>query len=117
MGESARTSRCRQFIVDLSKKMIAEGGFSAVVEPSLETERSSGCSTLGNDGRILKRVSVMEVHQICDEKARKHSTTEVHWFELDLVGGAARLYIIGHSVVFNFGDSKCNRGLGTQNPQ
>jgi hypothetical protein len=59
----------------------------------------------------------MEVHQICDEKARKHSTTEVHWFELDLVGGAARLYIIGHSVVFNFGDSKCNRGLGTQNPQ
>jgi hypothetical protein len=39
MGESARTSRCRQFIVDLSKKMIAEGGFSAVVEPSLETGR------------------------------------------------------------------------------
>jgi hypothetical protein len=48
--------------------MIAEGGFSAVVEPSLETERSSGCSTLGNDGRVWERVSVMEVHQICDEK-------------------------------------------------
>jgi hypothetical protein len=37
-GESARTPICRQFIVDLSK-MIAEGGFSAVVEPSLETGR------------------------------------------------------------------------------
>jgi hypothetical protein len=35
MGESARTSIYRQFIVDLSK--IAEGSFSAVVEPSLET--------------------------------------------------------------------------------
>ena len=74
--------------VDLLK--IAEGRFSAVVEPSLETERSSGCSTLGNDGRVWERVSVMEVHTICDEKARKHSTTEVHWFELDLVDRAAK---------------------------
>ena len=37
MGESARTSIYRQFIVDLSK--VAEGSFSAVVEPSLETGR------------------------------------------------------------------------------
>jgi hypothetical protein len=24
------------------------------------------------------------------KKARKHGTTEVHWFELELVGGAAK---------------------------
>ena len=36
--------------VDLLK--IAEGRFSAVVEPSLETGRSLGCSTLENDGRV-----------------------------------------------------------------
>src|SRR5580698_11037882 len=30
--------------------------------------QNSGCSTLGNDGRVWERVSVMGVHTICDEK-------------------------------------------------
>jgi hypothetical protein len=32
----------------------------------------------------------MEVHTICDEKSTEQGTTEVHWFELDLVDRAAK---------------------------
>jgi hypothetical protein len=62
-----------------------------------------GCSTLGNDGRVWGRVSVMEVHQIGDEK--KHGCT-------------ARLKSIGLNSILWTGllrlhelDLKCNRSL------
>ena len=64
--------------------MIAEGGFSAVVEPSLETAKFWMLHS-GEGWQSLGRVSVMEIHKICDEKTRTHGTTEVHWFELGLV--------------------------------
>jgi hypothetical protein len=53
--------------------MIAEGGFSAVVEPSLETGRVLDAPLWGIMAEFGSGVSVMEVHKICDEK--KHGST------------------------------------------
>ena len=96
--------------VDLSK--MAEGGFRQFVEPSLETKQSSGGCTLGNNGRVWERVSVMEVHTICDEKSTEARRDEVHWFELDLVDRADDASRNGSQPSIQFWRIlRCNRGL------
>ena len=76
------TERCsnqalpeRRFVVNLSKSIYRQfikddrrSWFFGSCGTVSGDGRNSGCSTLGNDGRVWERVSVMEVHQICDEK-------------------------------------------------